>query len=188
MLLECFDRSAARTLNHKSRGCANVPPRGRLRGGPQGEGPGLSGAAPQPNTTPLHHRNTHSCPTMQPARRRGRFQTCPYQPNHPHPFATATHPTTNTPSQPIIQITVQTTHQPSNHHPLATATPSSTTIIPSPARGRVRNCFRSEVATAFGRVGARICSIPGRSGWFRAVSGVSSCGRCAKRRARLMRA
>ena len=47
----------------------------------------------------------------------------------------------------------------------------------SRSAGRVRNCFRSEVTTAFGRVGARICSIPGRSGWFRAVSGVCPCGR-----------
>ena len=55
----------------------------------------------------------------------------------------------------------------------------------SPVGGRVRNCFRSEVTTAFGRVGARICSIPGRSGWFQTC--LPAVGR-AKRRARPMRA
>ena len=41
-------------------------------------------------------------------------------PTKHHDHTTATHPTTNTPSQPIIQITkitVQTTHQPNNHIP-----------------------------------------------------------------------
>ena len=66
-----------------------------------------------------------------------------------------------------------------------TKTPSPPQTFPSPARGRVRNCFRSEVTTAFGRVGARICSIPGRSGWFQTC--LPAVGR-AKRRARPMRA
>ena len=40
---------------------------------------GGSGAAPPPPT------DTHSCPTMQPARRRGRFQTCPANPTSTPP-------------------------------------------------------------------------------------------------------
>ena len=57
--------------------------------------------------------------------------------------------------------------------------------VPSPSMGRVRNRFRSEVSTAFGRVGARICSIQGRRGRFQAC--LPAVGR-PKRRARPMRA
>ena len=55
----------------------------------------------------------------------------------------------------------------------------------SRSAGRVRNRFRSEVSTAFGRVGARICSIQGRRGRFQAC--LPAVGR-PKRRARPMRA
>ena len=47
----------------------------------------------------------------------------------------------------------------------------------------MRNRFRSEVSTAFGRVGARICSIQGRRGRFQAC--LPAVGR-PKRRARPM--